>query len=427
MNQFDSFFKSSLFLLLSFCFVNCITISKKPQQNSNKETIEKHSNLKENNTKKPKSNTNKKPKPIILGIQQTEKYLPILKSKKIAIVANPTTAFPTKTHLVDSLKSLKVNITKVFSPEHGFRGKADAGETVSNGKDIKSGLPIISLYGKHKKPTQEDMQNIDVMIFDLQDVGVRCYTYISTLHYIMESCSQNNIPLVILDRPNPNGHFVDGMLLEKEYRSFVGMHPVPLVHGMTIGEYAQMINGEKWLKNKIKCDLYIIQMKNYDHNKFYHIPIKPSPNLPNDKSIALYPSLCLFEGTTINAGRGTSKQFQQFGASFLDPKYFKHKYKPVSMPGAKYPKEQNKYCYGKDLSQIENPNAVNLAWLIEAYQNCNNKDKFFNTKNFTIHAGTKKLQQQIQEEKSFQEIKDSWQDDLTAFRKIRKQYLIYDD
>ena len=245
---------------------------------------------------------------------------------------------------------LNINIKKVFSPEHGFRGKADAGELVKDGKDTKNRIDIYSLHGKHKKPTKEQLQDIDIMVFDIQDVGVRFYTYISTLHYVMEACAEKNIPLLILDRPNPNGNYVDGPVLEKEHSSFLGMHPIPLVHGMTIGEYAQMINGENWLSYSIQCKLTIIPLKNYTHTSTYNLPVRPSPNLPNDQSIKLYPSLGLFEGTNINAGRGTEFQFQRYGAPFLNKDHYEFSYTPIANFGAKYPKHQNTVCYGADLS-----------------------------------------------------------------------------
>ena len=367
-------------------------------------------------------------KKISVGANQTDLYLPLLKGKRVGIVANPSSVIfkkdDTYTHLVDSLLSLNIKIGKVFSPEHGFRGTADAGESVKDGVDTKTGLPIISLYGNHKKPTPEDLQGIDVMMFDLQDVGVRFYTYISTLHYVMEACAEANIHLIILDRPNPNGSYVDGPTLEPVNQSFLGMHPIPLVHGMTIGEYAQMINGEKWLKNSIQCKITVIPMANYNHNLTYSLPIRPSPNLPNDQSIKLYPSLGLFEGTNINAGRGTEFQFQRYGAPFLDKSVFKFSYTPVENFGAKNPKHKGNLCYGEDLEN-ENAQGVALKWLIKAYQNATDKSKVFNTANFTSHAGTDKLQKQIEAGMTESDIKATWQNDLEAFKTIRKKYLIY--
>ncbi|WBL23965.1 exo-beta-N-acetylmuramidase NamZ family protein [Zunongwangia sp. HRR-M8] len=365
---------------------------------------------------------------IVVGANRTEIYLPLLQNKKVGLVGNQSSLIQNKNnasiHLVDSLLALNVNLIKVFAPEHGFRGKADAGEKVEDGKDPKTGLPVISLYGSNKKPKAEQLQNIDILIFDLQDVGARFYTYISSLHYVMEACAENNIQLLVLDRPNPNGHYVDGPILEKEYQSFVGMHPIPTVHGLTMAEYAKMINGEGWLKNGILCDLEVVTMLNYDHQKKYSLPVKPSPNLPNEKSINLYPSLCFFEGTNVNAGRGTNKQFQVFGSPYLNAQKFDYSYTPKSMDGAKNPKHLNVKCYGKDLSHTEYLNEINLEWLIEAYQNTDDKSKFFNNF-FTKLAGTKKLQQQIEKGLTAEVIKKSWQPGLEKFKSKRDKYLLY--
>ena len=365
---------------------------------------------------------------IVIGANQTEKYLPLLTDKKIGIVGNQTSVIFKEngdyTHLVDSLLSRNMKIDKVFSPEHGFRGKADAGEKVKDGIDTKTGLPLVSLYGSNKKPTDEQLKGIEMMVFDIQDVGVRFYTYISTLHYVMEACAENNIPLLILDRPNPNGNYVDGSILERSQQSFVGMHPVPIVHGMTIGEYAQMINGENWLANKVKCELMVIKMKNYDHEKNYSLPIKPSPNLPNDQAINLYPSLCFFEGTNVNAGRGTTHQFQVFGSPDLNAEVFNYRYTPRPNDGAKHPKNEGKLCYGMNLTSEEKLSQINLGWLIEAYQNTNNKNEFFNNF-FPKLAGTQKLQQQIESGMSERAIKATWQAGLANFQNTRKKYLLY--
>ncbi|MCV6630721.1 MAG: DUF1343 domain-containing protein [Flavobacteriaceae bacterium] len=366
-------------------------------------------------------------KKLLVAANQTEKYLPLLKNKKIAIVANQTSVIFRNSdnnyvHLVDSLVRLKQNIQKVFAPEHGFRGKADAGETVKDGIDTKTGLPIVSLYGKNKKPSAQQLEGIDMVIFDIQDVGARFYTYISSLHYVMEACAENRIPLLVLDRPNPNGHYIDGPILEMQHQSFVGMHPIPVVHGMTIGEYAKMINGEKWLQQKIQCELTVIPVANYNRNNSYHLPIKPSPNLPNDKSINLYPSLCFFEGTNVNAGRGTTKQFQIYGSPYLPQNGFA--YTPISRPGAKYPKHQNKKCFGEDLSQEAALSNIRLNWLTQAYQKTKNKEQFFN-KFFTKLAGTKSLQKQIEAGMDEKEIKKTWQKGLQEFQKTRSKYLLY--
>lgn len=369
--------------------------------------------------------------PVIVGANQTEKYLPLLKDKKVALVANQTSVIfkddlaINSTHLVDSLLSLNANVTKVFAPEHGFRGTADAGELIKDGIDTKTSLPIISLYGNNKKPSSEQLKNIDVVIFDIQDVGARFYTYISTLHYVMEACAESNIKLIILDRPNPNGHYVDGPVLEMEHKSFVGMHPIPVVHGMTIGEFAQMINGEAWLENAIKCKLTVISVKNYNRNMAYSLPIKPSPNLPNDTAINLYPSLCFFEGTNVNAGRGTSKQFQIFGSPYLDKTIFEFKYIPQPNEGAKNPKHNGILCYGMDLSEQASLSHLDLNFLIVAYQNTIDKSKFFNDF-FTKLAGNTILQKQIENGMSFENIKATWQKDLQQFKKMRQPYLLYD-
>ncbi|WP_104734454.1 exo-beta-N-acetylmuramidase NamZ family protein [Hanstruepera ponticola] len=365
---------------------------------------------------------------IIVGANQTEDYLPLLNSKRVGIVANQTSVIfknDNYIHLVDSLLKLNINVKKVFSPEHGFRGTADAGELVSDGIDTKTGLPIVSLHGKNKKPTQKQLADLDVVIFDIQDVGVRFYTYISSLHYVMEACSEENITLLIFDRPNPNGHYVDGPTLETENKSFLGMHPIPLVHGMTIAEYATMINGEKWLKNGLQCNITIIPIKNYTHQTPYSLPLRPSPNLPNDQSIKLYPSLGLFEGTNINAGRGTEFQFQRYGAPFLNPKTMTFTYTPEPNFGAKNPKHKNKACYGEDLSDVK-IDGMTLKWIIKAYQNSTDKSLFFLTDGFTKHAGTAKLQQQIEAGLTEKEIRQTWQEDLETFKKTRKKYLLYE-
>ncbi|MEZ4793670.1 MAG: DUF1343 domain-containing protein [Gelidibacter sp.] len=389
------------------------------------------------------------PKAPIVGANQTDAYLKILKGKKIGIVANQTSVLfkdggqktenQNYTHLVDSLVSLKIDVKKVFAPEHGFRGTADAGEQIKDGLDKKTGIPIISLYGDNKKPKLEQLKEtkqyekdietnvsaIDIMVFDLQDVGARFYTYISTLHYVMEACAEAHIPLLVLDRPNPNGNYIDGPILEKEHSSFVGMHPIPIVHGMTIGEYAQMINGEKWLKNGVQCQLTVIPVKNYTHQTSYSLPIKPSPNLPNDVAIKLYPSLCFFEGTTVSVGRGTNKQFQIFGSPALDKNYYTFNFTPQPNEGAKSPLYQGKVCFGKDLSTSQTENAIDLKWLIEAYNHTSDKKLFFNDF-FTKLAGTKKLRQQIEQGMSEEDIKSTWQNGLKSFKEIRKKYLIYD-
>ena len=371
-----------------------------------------------------------KTKAVVVGANRINQYLPQLKNKKVAVVANQTSVIfkndKTFTHVVDSLLSLGITIQKVFAPEHGFRGTADAGEHVANGLDTKTGLPIISLYGKNKKPTAAQLKGIDVVVFDIQDVGVRFYTFISTMHYVMEACAEAKIPIIILDRPNPNGHYVDGPVLEAPYKSFVGMHTVPIVYGMTIGEYALMINGENWLTKGIKCDLSVVKLKNYTHKSKYNLPIKPSPNLPNTRAVNLYASLALFEGTLISCGRGTDTPFQIFGAPSLPKAKYPYTFTPHSNFGAKYPKFKDDLCYGKDLRQVKYLKSLNLNWLLKAYKNTEDKTTFFNTF-FTKLAGTKKLQQQIVQGLSKKAIKKSWQKDLTKFKKIRQKYLIYKD
>ena len=360
---------------------------------------------------------------------RTGLYVNLLKGKNIAVVANQTSVIfkeiykkkQEARHLVDSLLMLGIEVKKVFAPEHGFRGKADAGEVVKDGFDTKTGLQIISLYGKNKKPSAIQLKGIDIVIFDIQDVGARFYTYISSLHYVMEACAEARIQVIILDRPNPNSHYIDGPVLEAEHTSFVGMHKVPVVYGMTIGEYGKMINGEKWLQNGIQCNLKVIPLKNYNHQTTYSLPIKPSPNLPNDKSINLYPSLCFFEGTNISAGRGTEMQFQVYGSPYVTKSSFT--FTPQANEGSKYPKYKNKRCFGEDLRTAKNLQKLDLSYVIKAYQQ-NTAKEFFNTF-FTKLAGTKNLQKQIEQGLSEKQIRKTWEQDLISFKKIRKKYLIY--
>jgi uncharacterized protein YbbC (DUF1343 family) len=357
---------------------------------------------------------------LVLSSERTDLYLHHLKNQKVGIVGNQTSMIE-KTHLIDSLLSLGIDIVKVFSPEHGFRGIADAGAKIENGIDSKTGIPIISLYGRNKKPKAEQLKGIDILVFDIQDVGVRFYTYISTLHYVMEAAAESNIKVIVLDRPNPNGHYVDGPILDTAFRSFVGMHPIPIAHGMTIGEYAKMINGEHWISTK--CELIVIEMKNFTHNTNYNLPIKPSPNLPNARSVNLYPSLCLFEGTNISVGRGTDYPFQQFGAPYLQSNY---SFIPKSGEGSKYPKHEDIVCFGTDLRFQDNYlTTINLKWIIEAYRQCFEKEKFFNNF-FDKLAGTDKLKKQIIAGKTAKEIKASWEEGLSSFKKLREHYLIYE-
>jgi len=372
---------------------------------------------------------NSKTIPLIeLGAAQMNKYIQLLKGKRIALVVNQTSRIG-NTHLVDTLISKGINIQTIFAPEHGFRGKADAGEKVADGKDKATGISLISLYGKYKKPRAADLKDIDWVIFDIQDVGARFYTYISTMHHVMEACAENQVKFMVLDRPNPNGHYVDGPVLDPAFSSFVGKHPVPIVHGMTVGEYAQMINGEKWLRDGLQCSLSVIPIKNYSHDTAYELPVKPSPNLPNMRSIYLYPSLCLFEGTVMSVGRGTDTQFQVYG----HPDYTKGDYHftPVPMEGAKYPKHQDKKCVGEDLrnipmAELQTTYGFGLSYLLAAYQNFENKDKFF-LKNlfFDKLAGTDELRQQIIAGQSEAEIRATWAADLTKFKAKRAKYLMY--
>ena len=359
---------------------------------------------------------------IITGAEQIPKYIDILEDQNIGIIANKSSILSINSHLIDTLLSLGININKVFVPEHGFRGEADAGEKIFSQKDPKTGLTILSLYGNQRKPTNEQLKGISTMVFDLQDVGVRFYTYISTLHYIMEACAEKNITLIVLDRPNPNGHFIDGPVLENDCKSFVGMHPVPIVYGMTIGEYAQMINGEGWLNNQIKCQLKVIKLKNYTHKTHYELPLRPSPNLPNSQAIALYPSLCLLEPTVISVGRGTEMQFQIFGHPNLPKSKFN--FTPKSNFGAKYPKLDNKICYGVDLRKYNMTNKIELKWIIDSYSNFPEPKSFFKEGFYRI-AGTKKLKTQIEEGLSEKEIRRTWEEGLINFKRIRLKYLLY--
>jgi uncharacterized protein YbbC (DUF1343 family) len=392
------------------------------------------------------------PKPVIVAANRTGKYLPLLEGKNIGIVANQTSVIfhgsgdkkvggeemtedrerapddgsqALYTHLVDSLLALDVNIVKVFAPEHGFRGEADAGEKVKDGTDSRTGLPLVSLYGKNRKPSAKQLKDLEVVLFDIQDVGVRFYTYIATLQLVMEACAENGLPIIVLDRPNPNAHYVDGPNMQTAHTGFLGMTEIPLVYGMSIGEYARMINDEGWLEGDKKADLTVIPLQNWTHQTEYSLPIRPSPNLPDDTAISLYPSLGLFEGTNVNAGRGTEFQFQRYGASFLDSTQYSFTYTPMPNFGAKNPKEEGQKCFGKDLSEMPRMHEVTLQWLIDAYTNAVDKAKVFNTEGFTKHAGTEKLQQQIEAGKTEEEIKATWQGDLEKFGKVRAKYLMY--
>ena len=419
-------YKISTYLILIGCLIVTVSCSSKTKMNTNEES----NTILDTTTLKLSIKT---------GAENFSSYLPLLKDKKVGIVTNQTgiisrlkinakavpqntTSELTKESLVDFLLEKNINLQKIYAPEHGFRGTADAGELIKDGKDTKTGLPIISLYGDNKKPKPEQLKGIDVMVFDLQDVGARFYTYISSLHYVMEACAENNIPLIVLDRPNPNGGIIDGPILEKEFTSFVGMHPIPVLHGMTIGEYGKMINGEKWLKDGIQCNLTVIPCLNYTHEMVYSLPVKPSPNLPNDQSINLYASLCFFEGTNVSVGRGTEKQFQIYGSPFLAKTDFSFTPKPNL--GAKDPMHNGKLCFGEDLSNQNKVNRLELKWLIKAYNSTADKKTFFNSF-FVKLAGTKKLHEQIEKGVSEAEIRKSWEKGLADFMTIRKKYVIY--
>ena len=361
------------------------------------------------------------------GADQTEKLILLLKGKRTALVVNQTSVVgSTHIHLLDTLLSLGIEVKKVFAPEHGFRGQADAGETVKNGRDVKSGLPILSLYGKNKKPTPTQLSDIDVVVFDIQDVGARFYTYISTMHYVMEACAENNKQLIVTDRPNPCD-YVDGPIRELSKKSFVGMHPIPVLHGCTVGELAQMINGEGWLKGKMKCKLTVIPVEGWKHGEPYSLPIKPSPNLPNDQSIALYASLCPFEGTSVSVGRGTYMPFQIYGSPVLSSSY---SFTPKSLPGFdKNPLHKDTPCYGKDLRKAEAPQGLTLSYVIDAYlayRKAGKGETFFTRPSwFDLLMGTNKVRLGIIAGKDEATIRSEWQKELNQYKEIRKKYLLY--
>ena len=360
----------------------------------------------------------------VYGALDTENYFRLLTDQNVGVVANQTSIVG-DTHLVDTLLAVGINVKRIFTPEHGFRGAADAGAKVIGGKDEKTGIEIASLYGKTKKPTPEMLKDIDVMLFDLQDVGVRYYTYISTLTYVMEACAEQDIPVIVLDRPNPNGFYIDGPVLKAENKSFVGLHPVPVAYGMTIGEYAKMVNCEGWMKDGAHCELTVVSIAGYDRNAIYELPVKPSPNLPNWESVYLYPSLCFFEGTIVSVGRGTDKPFQIFGHPDLRGDY---SFTPESKSGASKPMFEGQRCRGLDLTDYAhdytiNPAQLQLEWLISAYHQL--KDKSFFTNYFRLLSGDNQLQRDIENGKSEEEIRASWQDDIEAFKEIRTKYLIY--
>ena len=372
---------------------------------------------------------------IITGADQTEKYLPYLKGKRIAVLANPTTIIAKK-HLVDSLHARGVNIVKVFGPEHGFRGNASAGVKVMDETDSATGIPVISLYGTKNKPSKEDLSNVDLVIYDVQDVGCRFYTNINVLARIMEACAENGKELLILDRPNPNGYFIDGPVLDMSLKSGIGMFPIPITHGLTIAEFAQMLNGQGWLANKIKCKIKIIPVANYNHSMYYELPVKPSPNLNTQQSVMLYPSVCLFEGTVLNLGRGTLFPFTVLGNPDLKGKY-DFSFTPVSIKGmSETPQHMDKVCYGIDLRNYDigillKKKQINLQWMMELYKAYPYKEKFFDYTqskemgNISKLAGSAQFKEQIMKGVPEAEIRKSWQPGLTAFKKMRKQYLLY--
>lgn len=361
-------------------------------------------------------------KPAILtGADQINTLLPKLKNKRVALTVNHTSLIG-KTHLADSLKSLGVNVVKIFGPEHGFRGNAADGELVNDSVDVKTGIALISLYGKNKKPTAQQLADVDVVVFDIQDVGTRFYTYIGTMHYVMEACAESNKKMIILDRPNPND-FVDGPMNDKALKSFVAMHTIPVAHGLTVGELAQLLNGEGWLLNKVMCDIEIIPVKNWKHGEPYLLPVGPSPNLPNNQAIQLYPSICLFEGTNISLGRGTLFPFQVLGAPEL--KELKFTFTPVTIKGvAVKPPHENKLCYGIDLRNDIPARKIDLSYLLKMYALYPDKEKFF-IPYFDILAGSTTLKQQIKDGLTEEQIRASWQTDLEQYKVMRKKYLLY--
>lgn len=413
------FFIESLLIVLLF---SCTSVSGKGNlDSSSEETIQSNENSTTGQLEEIKTIA---PKRLKLAIERTEVYLPLLRNKRVGVVSNQT-GMMGNTHLVDTLLGSGIKVVKVFAPEHGFRGKASAGEHVSSTKDEKTGLPIMSLYGKTKKPSEEMMSGLDVIIFDIQDVGVRFYTYISTLHYVMEACAEANIALIVLDRPNPNGNYVDGPVLEAAFTSFVGMHPVPVVYGMTIGEYGQMINDEAWLANNLKCDLTIIPLENYTHQTEYELPVPPSPNLRTNTSIYLYPSLCFFEGTSVSVGRGTDNPFEIYG----HPKFPKIEYSfvPKTQEGASSPLWENEVCNGYSLIKVGKKRAtkLDLSYFMNAYSLLNGQPFVTNAKFLNLLVGNDVLMSQIEKGMTEAQIRETWQPKLEEFKSIRKKYLLY--
>ncbi|MBB5286204.1 uncharacterized protein YbbC (DUF1343 family) [Rhabdobacter roseus] len=365
--------------------------------------------------------------PLKLGLERTGEYLPLLKGKRVGLVVNHTTIFPNGTHLADSLKSLGVNVKTIFAPEHGFRGMEADGATIKDGVDTRTGLPIVSLYGTNKKATPQQLAGLDVLIFDIQDVGVRYYTYPSTMHLLMEACAENGKTCLVLDRPNPNGHFIDGPVLDRKFASFVGMNPVPVVHGLTSGELALMINGEGWLAGKKRCDLTVIPCTGYTHQTPYVLPVKPSPNLPNQQSVLLYPSICLFEPTIVSVGRGTDTQFQVIGAP--DPAFGTYTFTPVEKPGAHKPPNEGKRCYGEDLRRVDAYQLrFSLKYLLDFYQKAPDKSNFFTSESyFDKLAGTDLIRTMLVAGRTEEEIRRAYEPGLVQYKELRKKYLLYAD
>lgn len=368
--------------------------------------------------------------PVIVGAARMEAYLPLLHGKRVAVAGNHT-SMVAGVHLVDTLLKRDVDVVKVFSPEHGFRGTAAAGEWVEGGIDPETGLPVVSLYGSNRRPTPGQLQDVDIILFDIQDVGLRYYTYISTMTYLMEEAARHLIHVIVLDRPNPLGHLIDGPLLDPKHASFVGLHAVPIAHGMTVGEYALMVNGELWLSGGITCRLTVVEMENYWKSRPYPLPLPPSPNLPNMYAVYLYPDLCFFEGTVISVGRGTSKPFQVFGHPALNPKDYTYSFVPASVTAAPNPPHLGKLCHGKDLTvlsldSLSKQDRINLEYLLQAYRDYDNKTAFFNAF-FEKLSGTDALRDQIIAGLSEEQIRATWQTGLSQFRETRKKYLLYPD
>jgi len=358
------------------------------------------------------------------GAERPDKYLSLLRDKKVGLVVNHTSRTGDR-HLLDFLLEQQVDVEKIFCPEHGFRGNADAGEQIGDQQDPETGLPVISLYGENKKPSETQLRGIDIIVFDLQDVGVRFYTYLSTMHYVMEACAENDLPLILLDRPNPNGDYVAGPVLKPAFRSFVGMEPIPVVHGCTLGELAEMINGEGWLNHGETCDLTVIPVENYTHRTRYSLPVRPSPNLPNDVAVRLYPSLCFFEATHVSIGRGTIFPFQVIG--YPDPGMGKFGFVPASIEGmAKHPKQEGKMCYGEDLRDACLNQRFSLGYFLTYYRKFSKEKDFLSSERwFDLLAGTDQVLKDIRAGRSLAEIEASWQDDLNHYLELRQKYLLY--